>query len=163
PEALHQVTYVMGDRGLPQDFRHMHGFGSHTFSLLNAANERVWVKFTLRTQQGIRNLTDEEAVELVGCDRESSHRDLVQAIESGQFPRWTLCIQVMTESEARRHRYNPFDLTKVWPHADFPLVEVGILELHRNPDNFFAEVEQAAFSPANIVPGIGFSPDRMLQ
>lgn len=163
PEALHQVTYVMGDRGLPQGFRHMHGFGSHTFSLINAAGVRHWVKFTLKTQQGIQNLTDEQAGELVGRDRESAHRDLFQAIERGDFPRWTLYVQLMSEVQARQHPVNPFDLTKVWPHADHPLVEVGVLELNRNPENFFAEVEQAAFSPANIVPGIGFSPDRMLQ
>ena len=163
PEALHQVTYVMGDRGLPQGFRHMHGFGSHTFSLINAAGVRHWVKFTLKTQQGIQNLTDEQAGELVGRDRESAHRDLFQAIERGDFPRWTLYVQLMSEAQARQHPVNPFDLTKVWPHADYPLVEVGVLELNRNPENFFAEVEQAAFSPANIVPGIGFSPDRMLQ
>ena len=163
PEALHQVTYVMGDRGLPQGFRHMHGFGSHTFSLINAAGVRHWVKFTLKTQQGILNFTDEQAGELVGRDRESAHRDLFEAIERGDFPRWTLYVQLMSEDQARRHPVNPFDLTKVWPHADHPLVEVGVLELNRNPENFFAEVEQAAFSPANIVPGIGFSPDRMLQ
>ncbi len=163
PEALHQVTYVMGDRGLPRSYRHMHGFGSHTFSLINAAGVRHWVKFSWKTQQGIANLTDEEAQAVVGSDRESAQRDLYQAIEAGDFPRWTLYLQTMTEGEAARHPVNPFDLTKVWPHGDFPLREVGVLELNRNPTNFFAEVEQAAFSPAQIVPGIGFSPDRMLQ
>jgi len=163
PEALHQVTYVMGDRGLPRSYRHMHGFGSHTFSLVNAAGERHWVKFSWKTQQGIANLTDEEARAVVGGDRESAQRDLYQAIAAGDFPRWTLYVQTMTEREAARHPVNPFDLTKVWPHRDFPLREVGVLELDRNPENFFAEVEQAAFSPAQTVPGIGFSPDRMLQ
>jgi catalase len=163
PEALHQVTYVMGDRGLPRSFRHMHGFGSHTFSLVNAQGVRHWVKFTLKTQQGIANLSDEEARELVGRDRESAQRDLYQAIERGDFPRWTMYVQLMSEPQAARHAVNPFDLTKVWAHADYPLQEVGVLELNRNPGNFFADVEQSAFSPANIVPGIGFSPDRMLQ
>ena len=163
PEALHQITIVMSERGIPKSFRHMHGFGSHTFSLINAANERVWVKFHFRTQQGIQNLTDAEAAGLVANDRESHGRDLLDAIERGDFPRWTLYIQVMTEEQAKNHKHNPFDLTKVWPKSDYPLIEVGVMELNRYPDNYFAEVEQAAFSPANVVPGIGFSPDRMLQ
>nr|WP_281332672.1 catalase [Polyangium sp. 6x1] len=163
PEALHQVTIVMSDRGIPRSYRTMHGFGSHTFSMLNAENERVWVKFHFISQQGIENLSDAEAEAVVGRDRESHQRDLFESLEAGRFPRWKLCVQVMTEAQARTHRHNPFDLTKVWPKADHPLLEVGVLELHRNPDNVFAEVEQAAFSPANIVPGIGFSPDRMLQ
>jgi len=163
PEALHQVTIVMSERGIPASFRHMHGFGSHTYSLVNAANERTWVKFTMKTQQGIRNLTDAEAQLLVGNDRESHHRDLFESIEREEFPRWTMYIQTMSEADANRHPVNPFDLTKIWPHADFPLTEVGVFELNRNPENVFAEVEQAAFSPSNIVPGIGFSPDRMLQ
>ncbi|WP_407179896.1 catalase [Bradyrhizobium sp. STM 3562] len=163
PEALHQVTIVMSDRGIPKSFRHMHGFGSHTFSMINAANERVWVKFHFRTQQGIQNLTDPEAAALVANDRESHGRDLLNAIESGEFPRWTMFIQVMTDEQARGHKHNPFDLTKVWPKAEYPLIEVGVMELNRWPDNYFAEVEQAAFSPANVVPGIGFSPDKMLQ
>ena len=163
PEALHQVTIVMSDRGIPKSFRHMHGFGSHTFSMLNAANERVWVKFHFRTQQGIQNLTDAQAASVVAADRESNGRDLLTAIDSGDFPRWTLFIQVMTEDQAKRHKHNPFDLTKVWPKRDYPLIEVGVMELNKYPDNYFAEVEQAAFSPANIVPGIGFSPDKMLQ
>src|SRR5271156_1206735 len=163
PEALHQVTIVMSDRGIPKGFRHMHGFGSHTYSFLNAENKRFWVKFTFKTQQGIQNLTDAEAETLVGKDRESSQRDLFESIEAGNFPRWTLFIQTMTEAQARGHKHNPFDLTKVWPHADYPLMQVGVVELNRNPENFFADVEQAAFSPANIVPGIGFSPDKMLQ
>ncbi|WP_137924163.1 catalase [Cupriavidus sp. 2SB] len=163
PEALHQVTIVMSERGIPRSFRHMHGFGSHTFSMINAANERVWVKFTLKTQQGIENLTDAEAETLISTDRESSHRDLYSSIERNDFPRWTLYIQVMTEGQADASPYNPFDLSKVWPHADYPLIEVGVMELNRNAENWFADVEQAAFNPANIVPGIGFSPDKMLQ
>jgi catalase len=163
PEALHQVTIVMSDRGIPRSFRHMHGFGSHTYSFLNTRNERSWVKFTFKTRQGVENLTDAEAQATVGRDRESNQRDLFENIERGNFPRWTLYIQVMPESDANTYRLNPFDLTKVWPHKDYPLIEVGVMELNRNPDNFFADVEQAAFSPANIVPGIGFSPDKMLQ
>lgn len=163
PEALHQVTIVMSDRGIPSSFRHMHGFGSHTFSFLNAANERFWVKFTLKTQQGIQNMTDAEAAERVGGDRETHQRDLYDSIENGDFPRWTVFIQIMPENEAGTYHINPFDLTKVWPHGDYPLIEVGVMELNRNADNFFAEVEQAAFNPANIVPGISFSPDKMLQ
>ena len=163
PEALHQVTIVMSDRGIPSDFRHMHLFGSHTFSFINEQNERYWVKFHFRTQQGIRNLTDAEAQDVVGRDRESSQRDLFDAIEQGDFPRWTLYVQIMPEKDAATYHLNPFDLTKVWPKGDYPLIEVGTLELNRNPENFFAEVEQAAFTPANVVPGISFSPDRMLQ
>jgi catalase len=163
PEALHQVTITMSERGIPKSFRHMHMFGSHTFSMLNAANERVWVKFHFRTQQGIQNLTDAEADAIVAKDRESHGRDLLTAIDSGDFPRWTLFIQVMTEAQAKTHKHNPFDLTKIWPQGEYKLIEVGVVELNRWPDNYFAEVEQAAFSPANIVPGIGFSPDKMLQ
>jgi len=163
PEALHQVTIVMSDRGLPRSHRHMHGFGSHTYSFINAANERHWVKFTFKTHQGIENLSDEQAQDLIGRDRESAQRDLYEAIEGGDFPRWTMYVQIMPERDAAVYHINPFDLTKVWPHADYPLIEVGTLELNRNPENFFAEVEQAAFNPANIVPGIGFSPDKMLQ
>ncbi|WP_345797625.1 catalase [Castellaniella sp. MT123] len=163
PEALHQITIVMSDRGIPSDYRHMHLFGSHTFSFINAAQERFWVKFHFKSRQGIRNLTDAEAAELIGRDRESSQRDLYDSIALGRFPSWTLFVQIMPEKEAGSYHLNPFDLTKVWPHSDYPMIEVGTLELNRNPDNFFAEVEQAAFTPANVVPGIGFSPDRMLQ
>ncbi|XRA51728.1 catalase [Pseudomonas citronellolis] len=163
PEALHQVTIVMSDRGLPRSYRHMHGFGSHTFSFISPRNERSWVKFTWKTQQGIENLTDQQAEALVGRDRESAQRDLYGSIEEGRFPRWTLYVQIMPEADAATCPINPFDLTKVWPHGDYPLIEVGVLELNRNPANYFAEVEQAAFSPANVVPGIGFSPDKMLQ
>jgi catalase len=163
PEALHQVTIVMSERGIPKTFRHMHGFGSHTFSMINGANERTWVKFHFRSQQGIENLSDIQAADIVAHDRESHGRDLFNAIERGDYPRWTLCVQVMSEEQARAHRHNPFDLTKVWPKREFPLIEVGVLELNRNQENYFAEVEQSAFSPANVVPGIGFSPDKMLQ
>ena len=163
PEALHQVTIVMSDRGIPASYRHMHMFGSHTYSMFNDKNERVWVKFHFKTQQGIKNLTDQEAAELIGKDRESHQRDLYEAIERGDYPKWTMYIQVMTEEQARELPYNPFDLTKVWYKKDFPLIEVGVVELNRNPENYFAEVEQAAFAPTNIVPGIGFSPDKMLQ
>ena len=163
PEAFHQITISMSDRGIPDGYRHMHGFGSHAFSMVNAKQQRVWVKFHWVCQQGIRNLTDAQAAEIIAHDRDSSTRDLFNAIERGDYPRWKLCIQVMTQEQARHTAYNPFDLTKVWPHTDFPLIEVGEMELNRNPENYFADVEQAAFNPANIVPGIGFSPDKMLQ
>lgn len=163
PEALHQVTILMSERGIPKSYRTMHGFGSHTFSMINAENERVWVKFHFRTQQGIENLSSEEAAKLIGHDRESHQRDLYDAIEENNFPKWKVFIQVMTEEEALNMPYNPFDLTKVWYKKDFPLIEVGEFELNRNPANYFAEVEQAAFTPANVVPGISFSPDKMLQ
>ena len=163
PEAFHQITIVMSDRGIPDGFRHMHGFGSHTFSLINAQNERIWCKFHWRCQQGIRNLTDEQAAALIAADRDSAGSDLYRAIAQGRFPKWKLCIQVMTDEQARDFPFNPFDLTKVWPHGDFPLIEVGEMVLNRNPQNYFAEVEQAAFNPAQVVPGIGFSPDKMLQ
>jgi len=163
PEALHQVTITMSDRGIPKSYRHMNGYGSHTFSLINKNNERVWVKFHFKTEQGIEYLTNEEAAAIVGKDRESHQRDLYNAIEAGEFPRWKMKIQVMTQAQAETCPFNPFDLTKVWPHGDYPLMDVGVLELNRNPDNYFADVEQAAFNPANVVPGIGFSPDKMLQ
>ncbi|MDR3175904.1 MAG: catalase [Desulfovibrio sp.] len=163
PEALHQVTVVMSDRGIPASYRHMHGFGSHTFSLINAKNELVWVKFHLVCKQGIRNLTDAEAEDLVGKDRESHQRDLYESIEKGDYPRWTMAVQIMPQKDAAAYKYHPFDLTKVWLHKDYPLIEVGELELNRNPENYFAEVEQSAFNPANVVPGISFSPDKMLQ
>ncbi len=163
PEALHQITIVMSDRGIPASYRHMHGFGSHTFSLINEQNKRTFVKFHLKSEQGIKNLTDEQAEKLVGQDRESHQRDLFEAIEKGDYPRWRMYIQVMSEEQANSYKENPFDITKVWSQKEFPLIEVGELELNRNPDNYFADVEQAAFSPANIVPGIGLSPDKLLQ
>ncbi|HZY33268.1 MAG TPA: catalase [Rhodanobacter sp.] len=163
PEALHQVTIVMSDRGIPASYRHMHGFGSHTYSFWNDAGERYWVKFHFRTQQGIRNLTDAEAGELVGNDRESHQRDLFDAIERGDFPKWKMYIQVMPETDAEKVPYHPFDLTKVWPKGDYPLIEVGEFELNKNSENFFADVEQSAFAPSNLVPGISVSPDKMLQ
>ena len=167
PESLHQVTMLFSDRGTPDGYRHMDGFGSHTFSLINAAGERVWVKWHLKTQQGIKNLGAEEAVRLAGADPDHAQRDLFNAIASDNFPKWNVFIQVMTEAEAsaweQKTGWNPFDLTKVWPHKDFPRIPVGVLELNRNPQNYHAEVEQVAFSPANVVPGLGFSPDKMLQ
>jgi len=163
PETFHQRTVVMSDRGIPASYRHMHVFGEHTFSLYNEQNERVWCKFHFKTQQGIKNLTDQEAEELIGKDRESHGRDLYEAIERGDFPKWTMYIQVMTEEQAKSHYENPFDITKIWRHAEFPLIEVGVMELNKNPENYFAEVEQAAFTPAHVVPGIGFSPDKFLQ
>jgi len=163
PESLHQVTILFSDRGLPQGFRFVNGFGSHTYSFISAKNERFWVKFHFKVVQGIKNWTNAEAEIVVGKDRESSQRDLFEAITRGDFPKWKFQIQVMPEKEAETYHINPFDLTKVWLHADYPLIEVGILELNRNAENYFAEIEQAAFEPANIVPGIGFSPDKMLQ
>jgi catalase len=163
PESLHQVTILMSDRGLPPSPRFMNGYGSHTYSLWNAKGERFWVKFHFKTRQGHRFLTNEEAAAVVGRTRESYQEDLYGAIDRGEFPRWTMQLQVMPEADAEKTPYNPFDLTKVWPHADYPLIEVGTVELNRNPDNYFAEVEQAAFSPSNKVPGIDFSPDKMLQ
>ena len=163
PEALLQITIIMGDRGIPSSYRHMHGFSSHAYSLINKDNERVWVKFHFRSQQGIRNLTDQEAERVIGMDRESHQRDLYEAIEKGNFPKWKMYIQVMTEEQANSMKNNPFDLTKMWYKKDFPLIPVGEFELNKNPENYFADVEQDAFSPANVVPGISFSPDRMLQ
>ena len=163
PEALHQVTIVMSDRGIPASYRHMHGFGSHTYSLTNKEGKRVWVKYHWRTQQGIKNLSNEEAANIVAHDRESHQRDLFNAIERGDYPRWTLCFQIMTEEQAATYKENPFDITKVWSHKEYPLIEVGVMELNRNPDNYFADVEQAAFNPTHLVPGLGLSPDKLLQ
>ena len=167
PESLHQVTMLFSDRGTPDGYRFMHGFGSHTFSLINAAGERVWVKWHLRSMQGIRNLDAAQAQRLAGADPDHAQRDLVEAIARGDFPRWALSVQVATDAElaawGQRTGWNPFDLTKVWPHADFPRQPVGVLELDRNVENYHAETEQAAFSPANVVPGMGYSPDKMLQ
>lgn len=163
PEALHQVTITMSERGIPRSYRHMNGYGSHTYSLISADQKRYWVKFHFKTQQGIECLTDAEAEAIVGKDRESNQRDLYESIEAGEYPRWKMQIQVITEEQAQEFNFNPFDLTKVWPHADFPTIDVGTFELNRNPDNYFADVEQAAFNPINIVPGVGFSPDKMLH
>jgi len=153
----------MSDRGIPRTWRHMDGFGSHTYSFINAENKRFWVKFTFKSQQGIEYLTDAESEVIMGHDRESHQRDLFNSIESGDFPRWKLYVQIMQEEQANTYHIHPFDITKVWPHADYPLIEVGVMELNRNPENFFAEVEQAAVAPTNIVPGISYSPDKLLQ
>ncbi|QXH35337.1 catalase [Pseudomonas muyukensis] len=163
PEALHQVTILFSDRGIPDGYRHMHGFGSHTYSLINAKGERTWVKWHFKTQQGIKNLAPADAARLAGTDPDYAQRDLFEAIERGDFPRWTVCIQVMSEAEAAARAENPFDVTKTWSQKEYPLIEVGVLELNRNPLNYFAEVEQATFGPSNMVPGVGLSPDRMLQ
>ena len=163
PESLHQVTILFSDRGLPVSFRFVNGYSSHTYSFINKRNERYWVKFHFKTKQGIKTWTNAEAAKIVGEDRESSQRDLYEAIEQGDFPQWRFCVQIMPEKEAETYKWNPFDLTKVWSHKDYPLIDVGIMELNRNPENYFAEIEQAAFEPSNIVPGISFSPDKMLQ
>ena len=163
PESLHQVTILMSDRGLPISPMHMNGYGSHTYSFINAAGERFWVKFHFKTEQGHKHYTNAEANDVIGRTRESYQEALFGAIEEGNFPRWKLMVQVMPEADADKTPYNPFDLTKVWPHADYPLIEVGVMELNQNPMNYFAEIEQAAFSPSNIVPGISWSPDKMLQ
>ena len=163
PESLHQVLILMSDRGTPHGYRHMHGFGSHTFSMINAANERVWVKFHLKTKQGIKNFSHDEAVKMKGENPDFAQEDLVDAIENGNFPKWTMYIQVMTEEQAKEFRWNPFDVTKVWFQDEFPLIEVGEMELNEIPVNYFAHVEQSTFSPSNLVNGISFSPDKMLQ
>ena len=163
PESAHQVTYLMGDRGLPRSWRHMPGFGSHTYQWINEAGERFWVKYHFDALQGNEEITSEEAEAIAGSDADYYRRDLFDAIERGEFPSWTVSVQVMPYEDAKTYRFNPFDLTKVWPHADYPLIEVGVHTLNRNPENFFAQIEQAAFSPANTVPGIDVSPDRMLQ
>lgn len=163
PESLHQVTILMSEQDLPKSYRHMNGYGSHTYSFINDKDERFWVKFHFKTMQGIDNLSDEDGANVVGGDRESHQRDLYHSIENGDYPKWRVCVQIMPEEDAEKSEYNPFDLTKVWPHGDYPLIEIGVLELNRNPENYFAEVEQAAFEPSNVVPGISFSPDKMLQ
>jgi len=160
PQSLHQVTILMSDRGIPASYRNMHGFSSHTFSFWNREGQRFWFKWHFKTNQGIRNLTNEEAAQ---ASPFGAQQDLVEAIDNGEFPSWTAKVQIMTEEQAREYHINPFDLTKVWPHGDFPLIEVGQLELNRNVENYFAETEQACFAPSNLVPGIGVSPDKMLQ
>ncbi len=163
PESLHQVTWLFGDRGIPATLRDMDGFGSHTFSLWNDKGERYWVKWHIKTQQGIKCLTSEEAEKMAGENPDYHRQDLFNSIERGENPKWTVKIQVMPEREAETYGIHSFDLTKVWPHGDYPLIEVGVLELNRNPQNHFAEVEQAAFEPGNLPPGFGASPDKMLQ
>ena len=163
PEALHQVTILMSDRGIPISPMHMNGYGSHTYSFINAENERFWVKFHFKTRQGKVNHTNQESADLIGRTRESYQEALFGAIEAGHYPKWDLHVQIMPELEAETTTYNPFDLTKVWPHSEYPLIPVGVLELNRNPDNYFMDIEQAAYSPSNIVPVIGFSPDKVLQ
>ena len=163
PEALHQVTILMSDRGIPANYRQMHGYGSHTFSFWNASGERFWVKFHFKSLQGVVNLTGEQADVLKGIDPDSSQRDMVAAIRDGNFPKWAVKVQIMPEADANTYHINPFDLTKIWPHKDYPLIEIGELELNKMPENYFAEVEQAALAPSNLVPGVGASPDKMLQ
>lgn len=163
PESLHQVTILFSDRGIPATYRHMHGFSSHTFSLWNNKGERFWVKWHFKTMQGIQCLTDAEASKIAGEDLDYHRRDLFNSIVKGEFPKWKVQIQIMPERDAETYRIHPFDLTKVWPHKDYPCIDVAILELNRNPENYFAEVEQAAFEPSNMPPGLGASPDKMLQ
>ncbi|WJG09976.1 catalase [Aliiglaciecola sp. LCG003] len=163
PESVHQVTILMSDRGIPKTPMHMNGYGSHTFSMWNKNGERFWVKFHFKTHQGHEHYTNEEAEHRIGKTREAYQEDLFSAIENGDYPKWTMFIQVMPEEEAGKQEYNPFDVTKVWPHDDYPLIEVGELEMNKNPENYFQMVENAAYSPSNVVPGIGFSPDKMLQ
>jgi len=163
PESLHQVTILFSERGIPKGIPYMNGYGSHTYSFINAENNRFWVKFHFKTQQGIQCMTQKEADRITGENPDYHTHQLFDAIERGEYPKWTFYVQIMPEEEADTYRWNPFDLTKVWPHADYPLIEVGIMEMNRNPENYFAEVEQSAFSPANVVPGISFSPCKMLQ
>ena len=160
PQSLHQATILMSDRGIPASYRHVNGYSSHTLSFWNDNGERYWVKWHFKTNQGIQTLTNEEAATKPAF---GAQQDLVESIDKGDFPSWTVKVQIMTEAQAQDYYINPFDVTKVWPHSDFPLIEIGQLELNRNVDNFFAENEQAAFAPSNLVPGIGASPDRMLQ
>lgn len=162
PETAHQVTYLMGDRGIPRTWRHMNGYSSHTYAWINEAGERFWVKYHFHTQQGVEFLTNEEAAEMAGVDADFHRRDLFEAIERGEHPQWKLSVQIMPYEDAKTYRLNPFDLTKVWPHSDYPLIPVGTMTLNRNPENFFAQIEQAAFAPSNMVPGTGVSPDKML-
>ncbi|MBC7594624.1 MAG: catalase [Kineosporiaceae bacterium] len=162
PESAHQVTYLMGDRGIPKTFRHMNGYGSHTYLWINAEGVKSWVKYHFHSNQGVEGLTGTEAAKIAGEDADFHRRDLHDAIERDEFPSWTLSVQVMPYADAENYRFNPFDVTKILPHSDYPLIKVGTMTLNKNPDNFFAQIEQAAFSPGNTVPGIGFSPDKML-
>lgn len=163
PESIHQIVMLFSDRGLPASYRHMHGYGAHAFGLLNEAGERAWVKFHFRTRQGIRCLSDAQARDTIADDRESAQRDLFEAIERGEHPRWSLHVQLMSDAQAEALPFNPFDPTKVWPQDMFPLTELGELTLDANPDNYFAQVEQATFNPAHLVPGLCISPDKLLQ
>lgn len=163
PESLHQVMILMSDRGTPYSYRHMNGYGSHTFSFINKDNERFYVKFHFKTVQGIKNFTNDEATEVKGKDPDWAQRDLLEAIERKEFPKWALKVQIMPEAEAKDYKWNPFDLSKVWSHKDYPLIDVGVMELNEMPDNYFAHVEQSAFAPAHIVDGVSYSPDKMLQ
>ncbi len=162
PESMHQVMYLMTDRGTPRAWRTMNGYGSHTFLWVNADGERVWVKYHFKAEQGVQNFTDAEAKAMTAEDPDFHRRDLFAAIAHGEFPAWRLEMQIMPYEDAATYRFNPFDLTKVWPHGDYPLIPVGRLVLNRNPINHFAEIEQGAFEPSNMVPGIGPSPDKML-
>ena len=162
PETAHQVTWLMGDRGIPRTWRHMDGFSSHTFMWVNAAGERFWVRYHFKTNQGIEFLTQAEADELAGTDGDYHRRDLWEAIEGGDHPSWSLKMQIMPFEEAKTYRFNPFDLTKVISQKDYPLIDVGTMTLDRNPTNYHTEIEQAAFEVSNLVPGIGPSPDKML-
>lgn len=163
PQAMHQVTILFSDRGIPATYRHMNGYGSHTFSLWNKNGERFWVKWHFKTAQGIKCLTNDESAAVKGSDPDHAQRDLVAAIDKGDFPQWNVKLQIMPEKDAENYHINPFDLTKVWPHEDYPLIDIGVLELNRNVENYFAETEQVAFSPSNLIAGIGASPDKMLQ
>ncbi len=162
PESAHQVAWLMGDRGIPRTWRHMNGYSSHTYMWVNEKGQKFWVKYHFKTNQGIETLTQGDADRLAGTDGDYHTRDLFEAIEAGDHPSWTLHVQVMPFSEAETYRFNPFDLTKVWPHGDYPLIEVGELTLNRNPTDYHTEIEQAAFEPNNLVPGVGVSPDKML-
>jgi len=163
PESIHQVTILFSDRGTPKGFRHMNGYSSHTFKWYNEKGEYFWVKYHFKTAQGIANFTRREATRMAGENADYATRDLREAIAKGDFPAWKVCVQIMTPKEAQKYRFDIFDVTKVWPHGDFPLIEIGEMVLNRNPENYFAEVEQAAFSPGNFVPGIAASLDKMLQ
>jgi catalase len=163
PESLHQVMILMSDRGTPHGYRHMNGFSSHTFSMINGKDEKVWVKFHFKTMQGIKNFTNQEAADMKSLDLDFAQRDLVDAIDKKDFPKWALKIQVMTDEQASLFSFNPFDVTKIWPHNEFPLLDIGVMELNQIPKNYFADVEQSAFAPAHVVDGISYSPDKMLQ
>jgi catalase len=163
PESLHQVTILMSDRGIPATLRHMHGFGSHTFKWVNKEGEGVWIKYHFKTEQGVKNLAPDAAAKIAGENPDYHTEDLFNAIENGDYPSWKLCVQIMPESDADTYRFDPFDVTKVWSQKDYPLIEVGRMVLNKNPENYFAEVEQATFSPGTLVPGVDVSPDKMLQ